>query len=207
VRSFGITEQVHAASPSFFIEGYLAPADRPPEERARLEALTRAALAALGLTDTGYSIEFRSSAHASRLIEVNGRLGCDEGFGDLFETVLGSQPNLLAFLLAIGAEVPEPQTLTRAAVAYRACYRAGRLARVPLDAELAELAAQGLLARRNVQAGALTRPPEHPDCHPHLAFVLARDERSSRAAFQRAQRAAQGLLFEHEPVRRAHPVG
>jgi biotin carboxylase len=207
VRSLGITEQAHSSSPSFFIEGYLSPADRPPEELARLEAQTRAALAALGLTDTGYSIEFRSTAQESRLIEVNGRLGCDEGFGDLFEAVLGSQPNLLAFLLAIGAEVPHARPRTRAAVAYRSCYRAGRILRVPSDEELSRLGAQGLLARRNVPAGAGTLDAAHPDCHPHLGFVLARDESSSRGAFARAQRAAQALAFDHEPARSAHPVG
>jgi biotin carboxylase len=198
VRSFGITAQIHAEAPSFFIEGYLTPAERPAAELARLEALTRAALAAVQLEDSGYSLEFRSHASASALIEVNGRLGCDEGFGDLFEAVLGAQPLFLAFLLALGAEPAFARRPSHAAVAYQSCYTPGSVRRVPGPPERAALERQGLRVGVNVRPGERTRAASDPEIHPHLAFVLAEDSASSRAAHVRARRAARELRFELE---------
>jgi biotin carboxylase len=198
VLSFGVTEQIHARVPEFFIEGYLTPADRPPEELERLESLTNAALAALGLRDSGYSIEFRSSASASRVIEVNGRLGCDEGFGDLFETVIGAQPVYLAMRAALGWKVRFERTPGRAALAYRSVYSAGRILSVPEATERARLAREGLTLGLNVRPGQILHDAHDAACHPHLAFVLARDPRSSRVAFERASRAAAALPFELE---------
>ncbi len=199
VQSFGLTEQIHARAPSFFIEGYLTPAERPAPECARLEALTRAALAAVGLEDSGYSLEFRSDAEASYLIEINGRLGCDEGFGDLFEAVIGAQPLFLAFLLAMGAEPAFTPGGVHAAVAYQSCYAAGRVRALPAAAELARLERLDLRVGVNVRPGECTRAPGDPEIHPHLAFVLARDPGSSRAAYARARAAVDGLRFELEP--------
>ncbi len=201
VRSFGITEQIHATAPSFFIEGYLTPAERPPAELARLEELTRAALAAVGLEDSGYALEFRSHAAASALIEVNGRLGCDEGFGDLFAAVLGAQPLVLACLLALGADPAFTRRTAHAAVAYQSCYAAGEVRAVPDAGALAALRAQGLGAGVNVRPGERTHAASHPEIHPHLAFVLAEDARSSRAAYARARAAVDGLRFELGPAR------
>ena len=48
----------------------------------------------------------------------------------------------------------------------------------------------------NVRPGEPTRAPDDPRIHPHLAFVLAGDPRSSRAAFERARAAARALPFE-----------
>ena len=200
VMSFGISEQIHAVSPSFFIEGYLTPADRPREEHERLERLTRAALAAVGLRDSGYSIEFRSTARASCLIEINARLGCDEGFGDLFEAVIGAQPNFLAFLLAMGNEPTFTRRPGSAALAYRTCYRRGRVRSVPARSALARIEALGMLAGVNVRPGEHTRDSRDPEIHPHLAFVLARDPSSSRAAYERARSAVDALRFELGPA-------
>lgn len=196
VRSFGLSEQIHARVPSFFIEGYLTPAKRPREECERLERMTRAALAAVGLEDSGYSLEFRSDARASWLIEVNGRLGCDEGFGDLFEAVLGTQPLFLAFLLAMGAEPAFTRRAVHVALAYQSCYAEGDVRAVPGAAELARLAARGYRVGVNVRPGTRTHGASNPEIHPHLAFVLAEDARSSRSAHARARRAVEELRFE-----------
>lgn len=205
LRSFGVTEQVHARAPDFFIEGYLTPADRPEEERARLEHMTAAALAAVGLDDSGYSIEFRSHAADARLIEVNGRLGCDEGFGDLFEAVLGAQPLFLAVQLALGLDPRFERRSTRAAVAYQSCYREALVRAVPEPGLLARLAAEGLRLGLNVRPGERMRRAEDPEVHPHLAFALACDAGSSRRAFARAQAAVQALAFELEEAGESAP--
>jgi hypothetical protein len=199
VASFGITEQIHAREPCFFIEGYLTPADRPATEIDRLEELTRAAVAAVGLADGAYSIEFRSGARGSRLIEINGRLGCDEGFGDLFEAVLGAHPMYLALRAALGSAVSFRRGPGRAAVAYRCCYERGRVAAVPGALELARLKRRGAEIGVNVHPGERTRDASDPEVHPHLAFVLVRDPVSSRVAFERARRIADDLGFELEP--------
>jgi biotin carboxylase len=199
VASFDITEQIHAREPCFFIEGYLTPADRPASEIERLEELTRAAVAAVGLADGGYSIEFRSGPRGSRLIEINGRLGCDEGFGDLFEAVLGAHPVYLALRAALGHRTSFRRGPGRAAVAYRCSYERGEVVAVPEPRELARLERAGVEIGVNVRPGERTRDASDPEVHPHLAFVLARDPTSSRAAFERARRIADGLAFELEP--------
>src|SRR6185369_16165449 len=90
--SFGVTAQVLTPPPLFFVEGYLLPADRPAADIDAIERVSDAAIAALDLADTGYSIEMRIAEGRPLVIEVNGRLGWDEGFGDLFEVVTGVQP-------------------------------------------------------------------------------------------------------------------
>jgi len=192
---YGVTEQVHARRPDFFIEGYLLPADRAAEDLARIEAVSDAALRAIGLREGCFSLEIRDDGEQARVIEINGRLGCDEGFGDLFEAVVGLHPALLALQLALGLEprpVPRP---VRAALAYRCHYGEGVVARVPEAAELDELRRDGTRVGVNVRPGERTEAPGHPDIHPHLAYVLELDAHSSRGAYERARAVADGMSF------------
>jgi cysteine synthase A len=200
VHGFGVTEQVHAAAPDIFIEGYLSPADRAPAECERVERATRQALAAVGLRDSGYSIEFRSNAKRSSLIEINGRLGCDEGFGDLFEATIGVQPMYVALQATLGIAPSFMPTGRRAALAYRACYTASCVRSVPVAHDLARCADAGVRAAVHVTAGEHTRAADDLDVHPHLASALASDPRSSRAAYRRARAAVDALTFELEPL-------
>jgi biotin carboxylase len=196
-RCFGVTEQAHATSPDFFIEGYRFPADRPREETDALEQLSTRALAALGVRDTGFSVELRAGADGARLIEVNGRLGVDEGFGDMFAGVLGVHPVLLAFALALGEPVAWSASARRAALAYRCNYERGEVLSTPSAGELAKSDAS---VRLDVRAGDELRDALDPRVKPHIAHALAFDARSSGAAYARARALVDALPIR---VRRA----
>jgi predicted ATP-grasp superfamily ATP-dependent carboligase len=84
---FGVTEQILAnRSPYFFIEGYVL----SQTINAELQEATIGAVRATQLTDAGFSIEMRGG----KVIEVNGRLGEDDGFPDLFKEAIGKFPLL-----------------------------------------------------------------------------------------------------------------
>jgi S-sulfo-L-cysteine synthase (3-phospho-L-serine-dependent) len=195
--TLGVTEQVMTPPPRFYFEGYLFPSDRPAEERARIERISDAAVAASGLSDAGFSIEMRARERDVSVIEVNGRLGQDDGFGEMFRPVTGSEPYVHAIEIAAGLaprlerRVHEPR-----AVAYRCSYADGAVAAVPTLEALAALRRDGLEAGISVELGAELRAPPHPEAFPHLAWVLASDPRSSRVAYERARRAADAMEFE-----------
>ncbi len=199
--SFGVTEQIPSIDPPFFIEGYATPADRAPATIERIEAISRRALAAVGLSDSGYSIEFRVDEDEIALIEINGRLGWDEGFGEMFEASVGVQPAICALQVALGRRPELVRTGVHAAVAYRCVYRDGRVVSVPSKRELAELASRDLAAAIHVAPGDSTHAPPHPNLLPHLARVLCSSRDSSRAAYTRAREAVDSLRFvlELEP--------
>ena len=200
-RSFGVTEQILMKPPLFFIEGYLLPADRPQTELDEIERVSDAALAALGVSDTGYSIEMKLDGGKASVIEVNGRLGWDEGFGDLFEVVTGSQPGFLCLQLALGARPGfERRRDVRCAVAYQSTCVDGVVRRVPSPGELAAIERTGARAGLAVHLDERTYAPPHPDATPHLAWVLVTDPTSSRAAYARAHEAVERLQFEIEPA-------
>jgi biotin carboxylase len=203
VRSFGVTEQVLSTPPRFFLEGYLSPADRPPHEIDAIESLSSAALAALGVTRTGYSIEMRIDASRPSIIEVNGRLGCDEGFDGLFEV----EPELAAVRLALGRAVDVPAVRSRhSAIAYASCYADRIVERVPSPESIAAVARDGLAIELCTYEGCRMYAPPHPDVTPHLAYALATDPMSSRAAYERARAAVDRLEFALAPVESAVPV-
>jgi biotin carboxylase len=187
-RTFGVTGQILTKPPFFFVEGYLLPADRPQSEIDEIERVSDAAIAALAVTDTGYSIEMRLHAGRPQVIEVNGRLGWDEGFGDLFEVVTGVQPAFLCLQVALGVR---PEFLQRAdvrcALAYRSTYSDGVVRGLPTRAELDAIEASGVRAGLAVHADEETFAPPHPDATPHLGWVLATHPSSSRAAYDRAR--------------------
>jgi biotin carboxylase len=210
IRSFGVTEQALSKPPLFFMEGYLLPADRPAAEIEHVESVSNAALRALGVANTGFSIELRLDAGRASIIEVNGRLGWDEGFGDLFAAVTGAQPAFQALEIALGRASPfERRAGVHAAVAYACCYENGIVARVPDDEEIARVEREhGVRCGMAVDEGDRTFAPPHPDATPHLAFALATDGRSSRVAYSRARAAVDALRFEIAPLTsaRARPA-
>jgi biotin carboxylase len=199
-RSFGVTEQVHAREPAFFIEGYLFPADRTRAEIDAVERVARAAIAAVGLTDGAYSIEVRCDGADAQLIEINGRLGADEGFGDLFEATIGAQPALLAAQVALGRSPRWRAPRRCAAVAYRSCYSGGVVRRAPSAADLSALARRNLALEVHVAPGTRLQSAASPCVRPHVAHALATDPRSSRAAFERARRAVTALDLALAPL-------
>lgn len=201
VLLFGVTEQVLSPAPLFYMEGYLLPADRPQSELETIERTSAAALAALGVTNAGFSVEMRIERGEARIIEVNGRLGWDEGFGDLFAAVTGAQPAFLALQLALGAKpaiVRGPNAAS--ALAYRSHYADGTVTRVPDARRLAAIEAEhGVRTGLAVAAGTRMFAPPNPDVMPHLAWALATDARSSRAAYARARAALAGIEIDVAP--------
>ena len=190
VHSLGVLEQMQAEDDSFFIDGYLLPARRPALELERLEQLSRRALCALEVNDTGYSIEFRSGAAGSVLIEVNGRLGWDEGLGELFAATGGGLPAIHAARLALGKPLRDLRPRRCGAVAYHSQRAPGLVRRLPR----ARRRGRSIHSIEwHVQPGDAVLPISHPDSRPHLLHVIATDRGSSRAAYARARALADEL--------------
>ncbi len=201
--TYGCLTQVLSPPPLFYVEGYLLPSDRADE--AAFLGTSAAALRALEVRDTGFSIEMRATDAGPRVIEVNGRLGEDDGFGDMFAAATGGDPFLHALELALG-ERPRvnPAHGARCALAYRSCYEEGVVRRVPAAFELADVAGghgDGADLRLGLAAweGQRLHAPGHPEAFPHLAWALARHASSSRAAYADARRAVDRLAFEVAP--------
>ncbi len=197
IVDYGVTEQVMTAPPLFFFEGYLLPADLTATERAAVERTSGDALRALGVRDTGFSVELRWLDGRASIVEVNGRLGWDAGFGDIFEVAAGAQPVLQALQVALGMPVaPSPRPDVRCAVAYAACYEDRVVARVPDADEIRAVEREhGVRAGVCVWPGDRLYAPPSIDIAPHVAWVLATDPASSRAAYERAR-----SLLPHLPV-------
>ncbi|MCI0339635.1 MAG: ATP-grasp domain-containing protein [Planctomycetales bacterium] len=191
---FGVTEQVVSPPPEIFLEGYQFPADIPGEIAGRVRETTRQAISALGLRDAAFCIEMRLRDGVPLVIEVNGRLGEDEGFPDLYQVHLGEYPIGRWIRLAAGGDPTStrsgPNGAPRAAVAYVSWPRDGSVTSVPPVSEVAALAAAGIRAEVLVEPGTRLHEISHPESSPHLAYALATDPASSRAA---AARAREGL--------------
>jgi len=172
---FGVTEQVHTDSPHFYIEGYIFPVSGDG-----LKATSEAAIRAIGLKNAGFSIEFRGGT----VIEVNGRLGEDEGFPDLFQAALGQYP----ILKWIDGNAAPSRPQGHFAVAYACWYAGGTVKSVSNDAGSTIL----------VSPGRTLHAPPHPDVWPHLAYALASHPTSSHAAYQIAREKVSRVRFEIE---------
>jgi hypothetical protein len=178
IDCFGATEQVVTSGErGFYIEGYLFPVSRPD-----LEALTVRAIRAVGLKDAGFSIEFRGGA----VIEINARLGEDDGFPDLFAAGLG-QPPILRWIRGDASPV---RVAGCHAIAYRNCLEEAVVTSVP------RTDAARILAR----PGRRLFAPPHPDVEPHLAYAL-RSHADARAAYAAARAEVDALSFGLSLVR------
>jgi hypothetical protein len=164
---FGVTEQRISDTNTVYMEGYLFPS-RDPD--GLVDASLRA-LEAVGLRDSGFSIEF----HGRELIEVNGRFGEDAGFPELFAAGLGEPPILTHMRGAAPAARPNGGH----AVAYRNHYRPGTVRSVGTAAGVVPV----------VEAGEeIVGEPGTPDFYPHLAWSLASHPTSAASAYVEARR-------------------
>ncbi len=174
VDLFGVTAQVVTGPPRFYIEGYLFPFDAG----SRHDAISRAAIAALGMRETGFSIEFRGET----LIEVNGRLGEDAGFPDLFEAALGKPP-IRKWLE--GDATPSVPRGTHA-IAYRNHYAGGTVRSVDCPGGVAPL----------VAPGHRFEPLDSPAFYPHVACALASHPTDVALAYERARSAVDAVVLD-----------
>jgi hypothetical protein len=202
IGTYGVTAQVITPPPLFFFEGYLLPAEAPAEDLAACEQASDASLCALGVRDTGFSIEMRLDAGHASILEVNGRLGWDAGFGDLFAARIGEQPVLQTLRIALGVPVAVAHADdVHVAVAYAASYTDAIVRTVAAPEAVAAVErAFGVRAGTCVWPGDRLHAPPHPDASPHLAWALARDPCSSRVAFERARAALTRLPVHLDPL-------
>ena len=186
--NFGVTEQIQSIDPPFFIEAYLLPAEHV--DNRLVESVSDATIAAIGLRDAAFSIEMRVSEGTVRIMEVNGRLGWDDGFSDLFRVRTHQERIVQAQQLALGLELQlERDTKRYAALAYRPCYENAMIDRLPTRAELARLRTDELHFGLSTNRGARFVAPPHPEAYPHVVWALATHPSSSRAAYLTATRA------------------
>ena len=184
--NFGVTEQVQSTDPPFFIEGYLLPAECT--EPAAVEAVSDATVKAIGLTDCAYSIEMRHHDHAVRIIEVNGRLGWDDGLSDLFRVRTGAERIVQAQQLALGLPLdPRRDDGRFAALAYWPCYYDGVVETLPTRAEMAAMSTDSVKMGLSTNRGARFVAPPNPEAYPHVAWALAEDPSSSHRAYETAR--------------------
>jgi biotin carboxylase len=202
IHTFGATEQVLSKPPLFFMKGYLLPADRTDAELAAIERTSDAALRALGLTNTGFSIEMRLARGVASIIEVNGRLGWDEGFGEMFATITGMQPAFRALQIALGIDVPFVRRRDlRCALASSSCYEDAIVKRLPDAAAIARVEKQfDVRADHATYEGARMFAPPHPDVTPHVMWALATHPLSSHDAYETARSAVDSFEVEFEAV-------
>ncbi|HUV08409.1 MAG TPA: ATP-grasp domain-containing protein [Spirochaetia bacterium] len=201
--SFGITEQVPSRDPPFYFEGYLIPAESPHVDRAAVMNTSNAAVRAAMLSDSGFSIEMRAFEGRVWIIEVNGRLGLDEGFSEMFQLRVGWDPMVQAARIALGDRTPvHIGERCCAALAYRNCYTDSVVEKLPGPAELGRARGSSAVVRIGLAAepGGRFYAPPHPDAYPHVAWALATHTASSRAAYKAARLAVERLDFSMRPI-------
>ncbi len=200
-RLFEVIEQRITSADRFFIEGYLLPADRSEPAKRNFEAVAIRALDALCFDQGGFSIEMRAVRDLVQVIEVNGRLGEDNGLFSLIERICGIDPLKKAIELASGDSIQ--WNLLRGvfgALAYANHFADSTVAGVPASAECRALEQRGVEIDVCVRPGDRMHAPPHPETFPHLAYACALDSQSSRAAFQRAREAVIKLSFRFDPA-------
>ncbi len=190
--TFGVTEQIQSTDPMFFIESYLLPAECA--DNATAEHVSDATIAAMGLSDSAFSIEMRAKEGVVSIVEVNGRLGWDEGFSDLFAVRTHEERIVQAQQLALGLDMRlEKDTSRCAALAYRPCYYDGIVEQLPTREYLRGLSTDGLRLGLATNRGARFVAPPNPETYPHVAWALATHPTSSRRANEIARNALAGL--------------
>jgi hypothetical protein len=190
--TFGVTEQIQSVNPPFFIEGYLFPAECSDNEP--IEAVSNAVIDALGLGDSAFSIEMRVCGREICIVEVNGRLGWDEAFSDLFQVRTHRERIFQTIQLALGIEPERIRDESRfAAVAYRSCYYDGIIENLPTRDELDQLEHEELRLGLATHEGARFVAPPNPESYPHVAWALATHPASSHTAYGVARQAVDKL--------------
>ncbi|MBI4296109.1 MAG: ATP-grasp domain-containing protein, partial [Chloroflexi bacterium] len=184
--TFGVCEQVQSIDPPFFIEAYLFPAECT--DTRTVESVSDATIKALGLRDSAFSIEMRVSNGVVRIIEVNGRLGWDEGFSELFQVHTHQDRIHQALQLALGMEPRIIHDRSRfAALAYRSCYYDGIVEELPTRDEVTKMSTIELRLGLATNRGARFVAPPNPEAYPHVAWALATHPASSHAAHEIAR--------------------
>jgi hypothetical protein len=197
VCSFGVLEQVLSSDPPFFFEGYLLPAQSAEVDSEQVRRVAEAAVRALGLADAGFAVEMRAGRAAVQVVEVNGRLGLDDGFAQMFQMRNGLHPMLAAARLALGdRRAPVLRHSGCLGLAYRNCYREARVVRLPNRTELTSACAEGLQIGLAAAEGKRFHAPPHPEVYPHVAWALGRHASSSGKAYAAARAALDRLPIE-----------
>jgi hypothetical protein len=197
ICSFGVLEQILSSDPPFFFEGYLLPAQSPRVDLELARCAAEAAVRALGLVDAGFAVEMRADRVWMQVIEVNGRLGLDDGFAEMFQMRTGMHPMLAAARLAVGdRRIPMLRHSGYLGLAYRNCYRDARVVRLPTRAEVNRAGAEGLQIGLAAVEGKCFHAPPHPEAYPHVAWALGRDPSSSEKAYAAARAALARLPIE-----------
>jgi len=197
--NFGVTEQIQSVNPLFFIEAYLLPAECT--DNRPIEAVSDAVIKAIDLRNSGFSTEMRVHGGRIFLVEVNGRLGWDEGFSELFQVRTHQERIAQALQVALGIKPQLIRDLSRfAALAYRSCYYDGIVEDLPTHEELAQLEHDGLRLGLATHQGARFVAPPNPECYPHVAWALATHSTSSHAAYEIARQAVDGLDISIRPL-------
>lgn len=190
--TFGVTEQIQSVDPPFFIEGYLLPAECVNE--SQVEAVSDAVIRAINLQNTGFSIEMRVLGNEVHLMEVNGRLGWDEGLGEMFASRTHEERIVQAAQIALG--IIPARTCDRhrfAALAYRTCYYDGIVEDLPAREEMNRRENENLRIQLGTHLGARFYAPPSPEAYPHSAWALATHPVSSHAAYNLARTAINSL--------------
>lgn len=191
INTFGITEQVVSTPPLFYIEGYLFPAVRTNNESDSILKTSNNAIKASKLENSGFSIEIKEKDEKHWVIEVNGRLGEDDGFPDLFRTGTGNYPILQWIEGITGKKIIDSIPSKPCALAYQNCYKEGIIKNVP------GISPQGADSTTNVivKPGTQMFSPIHPGISPHLAYTLATGE-TSLTAYKKAREIVNTLSFD-----------
>lgn len=197
--NFGVTEQIQSIDPPFFIEAYLLPAECVDEKP--IEAVSDAIIKAIDLHNSGFSTEMRVCGDQICLVEVNGRLGWDEGLSEMFAIRTRQERILQTAQLALGIEPDRTCDKSYfAALAYRPCYYDGVVEDLPTREELERLAGDGLHIELATHIGARYYAPPNPETYPHVAWALAVHPTSSHAAYETARQALDGLNITIWPL-------
>jgi biotin carboxylase len=207
VTSFGVTGQVLSAGPQFHIEAYLAPVALPLGAREEAERVARASLAALGVDDTGFSIELRARGGRCAVIEVNARLGQDDGFPQLFARAVGREP-LLMWLESLASGAPPAGLRARGhhALAY-INHAAGGIFRGVESRPDACSPRGDADVRVLIEPGTALAPLGDPRYDPHIVAALASHAEDSVAALRTARDALAELRVRIDPAAEVTPAG
>ncbi|MFT7486299.1 MAG: biotin carboxylase [Candidatus Paceibacteria bacterium] len=199
-RWFGVCEQVPCRERGFFIAGYLLPGRLDAGQQSRVLQVAEDSVRALGLEDTGTSVELRLGRDGPRIIEVNGRLPWDEGMQELVEASVGAMPAVLALKIAMGRKLSPLRLRRHASLLYRSNYIAGLVESLPDAEEWKRITGRAEAAWLFTHEGESLLHGDHPDSRPHVAGVLTAHRKSIRTAFDEGNAMLDRLRIQIQPV-------